>query len=164
TTRVVGLDLSVAAARRAARVRPGAGVLVTDLRDPLPVADAAVDTVWSVFAPRPVDEFARVLRPGGSVLVVLPARDHLTELVDAGLVIGPLADHEERMLAECAAASLAIDRQATRVVVEATPDRVADVVAMGPSAHHRTAEQTADRYGELPAAMTISLVLHEFRR
>lgn len=160
-TRVVGLDLSVAAARRAARVRPTAGVLVTDLRDPLPMADHAVDTVWSVFAPRPVDEFARVLRPGGSVLVVLPGPDHLAELVDADLVIGQQADKEERLVAQFGARFRAVDRQATRVVVEATPDRVADVVAMGPSAHHRTAGQGPD--GELPATMTVSLVLREFR-
>ena len=34
----------------------------------------------SVFAPRNADELARVLRPGGAVVVATPAPDHLQEL------------------------------------------------------------------------------------
>lgn len=163
-TRVIGHDLSVAAARRAAKAHPRTGALVTDLRRPWPVADHSVDTVWSVFAPRPMGEFVRVLRPGGSVLVVLPAPDHLAELVSTGLVIGQHAAKEERLLEQFAAEFEPVDRQVWRVSVEATPEVVADIVAMGPSAHHRAAGDDGIPDRGLPTTFTVSLVLREFRR
>ena len=66
----VGLDISKFALRRAARLNPEAINLVCDVWQPLPVADAAVDVITVIFAPRNVAEFARVLRPGGQLVVV----------------------------------------------------------------------------------------------
>ncbi|MDZ4093004.1 MAG: methyltransferase domain-containing protein, partial [Arthrobacter sp.] len=68
----IGLDISKFALRRAARLNPDAVNLVSDVWQPLPVADAAVDAVTVVFAPRNAAEFARVLRPGGRLVVVTP--------------------------------------------------------------------------------------------
>lgn len=163
-TRVVGLDLSVAAVRRAARTHPRVGALVTDLRDPLPVVDAAVDTAWSVFAPRPVAELARVVRPGGTLLVVLPAPDHLTELVRAGVVIGQQADKEQRVVTQLDGLFEPVDRRVTRSTIPADPDVVAELVAMGPSAHHRPQASTVRVDHQGPREVTVSLVLYEFRR
>ncbi|HVM33793.1 MAG TPA: bifunctional GNAT family N-acetyltransferase/class I SAM-dependent methyltransferase [Actinomycetota bacterium] len=68
---VVGIDLSPAMARRAAR--SGAPVVAGDMRR-LPAADAAFDGVWASAsilhipahgAPRVVEGFRRALRPGG---------------------------------------------------------------------------------------------------
>ncbi len=68
----VGLDISKFALRRAARLNPEAVNLVGDVWQPLPLADAAVDVVTVVFAPRNASEFARVLRPSGRLVVVTP--------------------------------------------------------------------------------------------
>ena len=166
-TGVVGLDLSVAAVRRAARAHRHVGALVTDLRERLPLVDGAVDTVWSVFAPRPVSELVRVLAPGGSLLVVLPAPDHLVELVETGIVIGQQPAKEDRLVSQFAGVLEPTDRQVTRTTIPADPDVVADLVAMGPSAHHRPAGapvRTDPMVGGLPDTVTVSLVLYEFRR
>ena len=80
----VVLDASRYAARRAARAHPRALAVVADAWADWPVRDAALDRVLVVFAPRNGAETARVLRPGGQLVVVTPAADHL-----AGLV-GPL--------------------------------------------------------------------------
>ena len=77
----VVLDSSRYAARRAARAHPRAVAVVADTWARLPVADAAVDRVLVVFAPRNGPEIARVLRPDGRLVVVTPAADHLAELV-----------------------------------------------------------------------------------
>ena len=46
----------------------------------LPFDDTMFDAVISVFAPRPFNEFDRVLRPGGVVVTVSPGPDHLAGL------------------------------------------------------------------------------------
>src|SRR5919206_373512 len=77
----VVLDASRYAARRAARAHPRAMAVVADSWARWPVRDAALDRVLVVFAPRNGAETARVLRPGGRLVVVTPAADHLAELV-----------------------------------------------------------------------------------
>ena len=46
----------------------------------LPFADGSIDVVFAPFAPAPWDEFCRVLRPGGAVVVARGGPDHLREL------------------------------------------------------------------------------------
>jgi 23S rRNA (guanine745-N1)-methyltransferase len=79
----LGMDVSKPALRRAARVHPRAAAVLADLWAPLPVASGVASTILNVFAPRNGAEFRRVLRPGGVLLVVTPAADHLGELVEA---------------------------------------------------------------------------------
>jgi 23S rRNA (guanine745-N1)-methyltransferase len=60
----------------------------------LPFDDAVFDCVVSVFAPRPFDEFARVLCPGGVTVVASPGPDHLRGLTE--LVYATPEPHEQR--------------------------------------------------------------------
>ena len=60
----------------------------------LPLADATVDAVVSVFAPRPFGEFARVARSGGFAVIASPGPDHLDALTT--LVYGEPRHHEQR--------------------------------------------------------------------
>ena len=46
----------------------------------LPVADASADLLVDCFSPLALEEFRRVLRPGGVFLYVVPAPEHLWEL------------------------------------------------------------------------------------
>lgn len=73
----VGVDLSREQVKRAADSLPGTALLQGDARD-LPIRDGAVDAVTALHSiihvpidahRRVVAEFARVLRPGGSVLL-----------------------------------------------------------------------------------------------
>lgn len=73
---VVGLDISKPAVRLAAKRFPGLRWIV-GTGTHLPIAAAGVDVVCSLFTPLNEAEIARVLRPGGRVLIVTPGADHL---------------------------------------------------------------------------------------
>lgn len=72
----VGFDLARPAVRLAARRRGGARFAVAGIFD-MPAADACADLLFSVFAPVAAEEFRRVLRPGGRLIVAAPGPRHL---------------------------------------------------------------------------------------
>ena len=77
--RAGGADLSKAAARRAAKRCPDAEIAVASVYH-LPVADRSVDILVNCFSPMAEGEFARVLKPGGLFLYVVPGPGHLWEM------------------------------------------------------------------------------------
>ncbi len=76
----VGIDLSVAAADHAARRFPDLTWVVANADRRLPLLDGSVNLVLSLHARRNPAECARVLAPGGLLLVAVPAADDLIEL------------------------------------------------------------------------------------
>jgi 23S rRNA (guanine745-N1)-methyltransferase len=81
----VGIDLSATAVDLAAR-RDGETLWVVANADrSLPLAAGSVALATSITARRTVAEMRRVVAPGGSVLVVLPAADDLAELREVAL-------------------------------------------------------------------------------
>lgn len=77
--KVAGVDLSKYALRRAARRLPQGEFAVASVYH-LPLADSSVDLLVNIFSPLAADEFARVLRPGGSFLYAVPSARHLWEM------------------------------------------------------------------------------------
>ena len=71
--------------------------LVCDVWQPLPVADDAVDVVTVIFAPRNAAEFARVLRPGGRLVVVTPRPGHLAAIAGQTGMLGIEAGKDDRL-------------------------------------------------------------------
>ena len=75
-----GLDIAKPAIRLAAK-RFGSGITwVVGSGARLPVADDAIDVICTLFTPLHEAEMARVLRPGGTALVVTPDAAHLHAL------------------------------------------------------------------------------------
>ena len=74
-----GIDISKFAVRRAAKKLPGEEFAVASVYN-LPVADNSIDLLTNVFSPLAVDEFARVLKPGGVFCYVVPSARHLWEM------------------------------------------------------------------------------------
>ena len=77
--RVAGIDLSKPSLKKAARRAPEGEFSVASVYH-LPVADESVDLIVNCFSPLALEEFRRVLRPGGYFLYVVPAADHLWEM------------------------------------------------------------------------------------
>jgi len=86
-----GIDLSVAAVRRAVRTVPAATWIVANADRRLPLATGSVDLALSLFGRRNGPEVRRVLRPHGRLVVAIPGGDDLIELRGAvqgtGLVV-----------------------------------------------------------------------------
>lgn len=76
---IAGVDLSKFALRRAAKRVPQGEFAVASVYH-LPLADQSVDLLTNVFSPLALEEFARVLKPGGSFLYVVPSALHLWEM------------------------------------------------------------------------------------
>ena len=131
----LGLDLSAAAARRAARAHPRAAIATADLWQPLPLADGCADALLTVFAPRNAPEMLRVLRPGGVAVVVTPRERHLREIRPVFGMLGIDAGKAER-LDEQLQGFERVAREELDYAVAMTSDELRAEVLMGPSAHH----------------------------
>ena len=77
--RMAGTDISKAILRRAAKREKDAEFAVASSYH-LPVADGSVDLLLNCFSPLAIEEFHRVLRPGGVFVYVVPSEKHLWEL------------------------------------------------------------------------------------
>lgn len=92
---IAGVDLSKAGLKKAARrVKDGEFAVASVYH--LPVADCAVDVVVDCFAPLALEEYRRVLRPGGLFVYVVPAPMHLMEMKGV-LYDTPYPNPEERV-------------------------------------------------------------------
>ncbi|WP_433370703.1 putative RNA methyltransferase [Actinoplanes sp. CA-142083] len=140
----LGLDVSKPALRRAARAHPRTAAVLADLWRPLPIADAAADTILNVFAPRNGAEFRRVLRPGGTLLVVTPAAEHLQELIAAhGLIrVDPEKSEKVRNTLDDHFEALGGEKLAGRLRLTAAEART--LIGMTPSARHGATAPTED--------------------
>ncbi len=78
-SRTAGVDLSRSALKRAARRLPEGEFAVGSVYH-LPLPDGTVQLLMNVFSPLAVEEFARVLAPGGFFLYVVPSARHLWEM------------------------------------------------------------------------------------
>lgn len=77
--RMAGTDISKFILRSAAKRERGVEFAVASSYH-LPLADNAVDLLLDCFSPLALEEFRRVLRPGGAFLYVVPGARHLWEL------------------------------------------------------------------------------------
>jgi 23S rRNA (guanine745-N1)-methyltransferase len=155
----VVVDSSRYAARRAARAHPRALAVVADGWARLPVRDAVLDRVLVVFAPRGGAEIARVLRPGGLLVVATPEPEHLAELVgplallrvdpdkDARLTAA-LTPHLEPVGSAVHTERLLLDHAAVRALV-----------GMGPHARHRSREDVATAVAALPEPVPVGVAV-----
>lgn len=79
SSKLAGIDLSKTALKKAARRTPEGEFAVASVYH-LPVGDESIDLLLDCFAPLALEEYRRVLRPGGAFLYVTPAARHLMEM------------------------------------------------------------------------------------
>ena len=161
----VALDISRYAMRRAAKV-PGTTAMVWDLWRPLPLADASVDVVLNVFAPRNGAEFARVLAPGGAAVVVTPLPGHLGEAAEALGLLSIAPDKEATVAAALGAAFAAGPVREVRAGLRLDVDDAVRLAVMGPAGHHLDAAALRGRLRRdgVPPVVTAAFRVQAFTR
>lgn len=159
----LGVDTSVRALRHAARAHPRAAAASWDVYRPLPLVDSSVDVLLSVFAPRSPEEFQRVLRPEGRLLVVRPTAEHLAELREAvpGMIAIEAAK-EDRLHAALDPHFELDSTEQLETFVELTPQRAVDLVGMTPSARHVDVARLHEN-AQLPDHVTLSVLISAYR-
>ena len=159
-----GIDISKAAARMSAGLHKDITFLVADVHKGVPLASGKAQLLFDIFAPRNPQEFARVLRPDGRAIVVIPAPDHLGELVSRFGLLQVHGDKEEILLKDFEGALHLTHRARVRYEMSLPAQAVRDAVSMGPSARHLSEDTRLALDATPDLACTASFVVLVFRR
>ena len=163
----IGVDNSKFAARRTAKSNERAFAIVADIWDEIPIRDGAAGLMLNVFSPRNGEEMERILAPGGTLIVVTPQAGHLAELIEPFGMISVDPDKEERLERSLGAFTDGTENQGLEWKMSLGPERVRDLVEMGPSAGRMAAAEMEgelaklDQETEVTAAVTITVVSRE---
>ena len=162
--RGVAFDASRAALRHAVRAHPRIAAVAGDVWQDVPLRDASVEFAMNVFAPRNPSELARVLRPGGTFAVVIPASGHLHELATLHrITIAPRK--RERLHDDLKASFDLVHVRHVAWELRLTRREAGAVVRMGPAARHLTpAIERGLRVLPERLTVTAAVELHIFRR
>ncbi|MEQ3554679.1 putative RNA methyltransferase [Pseudonocardia nematodicida] len=159
------VELSTPALRRAGRAHPRAAAIGADVWGDLPVRSGAAGVAMSVFGPRNPAEIERVLAPGGVAVVAVPRPEHLGELAGPlGLVeVDPRKDER---LAVAFRRFACIDSQRVTWRAGLGHDDVLALIAMGPTARHRSDDELRERIATLPdpVGVTVAVEISVYRR
>jgi 23S rRNA (guanine745-N1)-methyltransferase len=124
----VGIDLSTAAAETAARRFPALTWVVANVDRGVPLLDGSVHLVTSLNARRNVNECARVLVPGGTLVVAVPAPDDLIELRAEVQGAGVTRDRIDAIVAEHTPRFTIIERFTVRAQPRLGADSLRDLL------------------------------------
>ena len=76
---IVAIDISKEAIHFTAKNNKNSLSIVSSIYE-LPLKDCCIDLILNIFAPKPKDEFKRVLKNNGVIVEVVPGKEHLKEL------------------------------------------------------------------------------------
>lgn len=157
--RGIALDVSVAAARRAAHASPRIAAVVADTWQGIPVVDRSLDVLTCVFAPRNPSEFARVLRPDGLLAVVTPLPTHLAELRASLRLMAVEEDKQQRLAAALSSAFVTVAERVVRRRAAWSATVLLDLVTMGPNAFHADPALLAEQVSRLPDPFEVEVAV-----
>jgi 23S rRNA (guanine745-N1)-methyltransferase len=162
-TAFVGMDLSKAATRLAGKRYRDVLFFVADVHRRIYLQSGSVSVLLDVFSPRNPAEFARVLEPGGCVLIVIPSESHLGSLRTKLGLLKIQADKERQVLERFTNDFSLVDRRELRYPLELPAAAAEDLVNMGPNYWHRSGDSVG--VGGHPVAIEAAfMVLHLQRK
>lgn len=156
-SRGIGLDVSIPSAKKLAKCHPRVGAVVADAWATLPIRDNCVDAIAVVFAPRNASEFARVLKPGGQVVVLTADTGHLDELREPLGIIGVEKGKVQRMIDQARDHLVPVGpSEPVQFKMQLDQGSIATQIGMSPSARHIHPDVLAERIATLPTTMEVT--------
>ena len=157
---MIGADISKSATAYAAK-RDKITQYITANSYKLPVKDKSADIILSLFAPCPAEEFKRILKPGGKVIMAVPGTEHLWELKEA-IYDEPYENREDKHSLEGFRA-VSREKLSYKARIEGR-DNVQALFSMTPYIH-RTGKESMERLRAIDSIeLTLSFVLLSFER
>lgn len=135
-----GFDVSKEAVRLAARGCKEAFFVVADLKERLALAERSLHVIVNIFAPRNPLEFARIMAPGGLLLVVIPTPAHLQQLRTEFQLLNIEEEKQQQVTAQFTASGLFQLETITEVTYEVhlQGHDIIQLVTMTPNYWHFT--------------------------
>ncbi|MDQ2742226.1 MAG: methyltransferase domain-containing protein [Chloroflexota bacterium] len=161
---LVGVDTSRDAIRLAARSGPALCFVVADVHELIPLASGSVEVLINIFSPRNAGEFARVIAPGGMLLIVIPQPGHLRLLRSLAPLLGIQEGKAERLLAEYGDSFEHLSTAPVEYDLVLNGDQVIDLITMSPTFRHIDPESldALRDLAEAPADVRVNVLA--FRR
>ena len=147
---VAGLDISKSAIRYAAKRYKDISFCVASAYS-TPFASASQDLITRIYAPSQQDELLRLLKPGGHLLTVTPAADHLFELKQQ---IYQTPEQHDMAIEEVAGLNVVKQERLTTTITLENPADSKNLLEMTPLAWKMTEEKKAQLYS---TALTLTL-------
>jgi 23S rRNA (guanine745-N1)-methyltransferase len=155
-----GIDVSKEAIRCAAKRYKKVKWIVANGMRKLPFADHSLDVILSVLAPRNPEEFARILKPDGLLILGVPGPNHLIELRSRlAANAGDFEEKADEAAAKCAPHFAETHRELLSYPQTLNAAQLADLIQMTPIFWCSSPEAKAEvqRLDEL--TVTVSFVL-----
>ncbi|MDK2858754.1 MAG: rRNA (guanine745-N1)-methyltransferase [Verrucomicrobiota bacterium] len=160
-----GIDISKDAIRCAAKRYKKTHWIVANLMRDIPLADRSMDVILSLLAPRNPDEFARIMKPGGILIIGVPGPDHLIELRSELMAnAGDFEEKADEAVLKCAPLFIEQKRRILTYEKELSRDQLSDLIQMTPI-FWNSGPAAKKRLQQLPGlTVTISFTLLSMKK
>ncbi len=136
----IGLDIAKEAMRMAAKRYKSVHFLVANLKDHLVFANDSLHILLNIFAPRNVDEFARIITLGGIALIVIPAPQHLRHLRETLGLLSIEEHKQEHVIEQFTPHFTYIGATSVNTTLHLTTQEILQAVMMTPNYWHLSDE------------------------
>jgi SAM-dependent methyltransferase len=162
---VIGIDISKDAVRMAAKkYNARTDFIVANLKEPLALVDNVIHVLLNIFAPRNPSEFARVLAPGGLLIVAIPNPDHLQQIRGALHLLGIEEQKEQHVIEQFADHFSYVTGETVTYMLHLSRKEIEQVVMMTPNYWHLSDETRAAMAGLEEIETQISFTCLVLRR
>ena len=162
---LIGIDISKEAIRMAAKRYKEALFVVADMKQRFVLVDSSISGILNIFAPRNPTEFARVLIPGGLLLVVIPAPTHLLSLRALLGLLTIQEQKEQQVIAQFSEQFALIESENIAYPLRLQGEAIEQVVMMTPNYWHLSDEmrEAMQRLEEVETGAAFTILMFKKR-